>query len=242
MNITSGLNRLTDSLVRATCYVPGEKGSRPSFPTIALSREAGAQGTAVANELGRRLRWPVYDHELLERMAEKMQVNVNLLESIDERGSSWLREAVQSFLLNRSVSEQAYFLRLVETLLAEGAEGRGIIVGRGAVFVLPPATTLRVRLVANLDDRIARICGEMHLSAAEARRHIRDTDRERAGFIREHFHADVTDPLDYDLLLNTSRFSVPVCAEIIEASLTHWASPRPEQSQSGERAPAGPTD
>ena len=53
--------------------------------TVALAREAGTQGTAVGHEVGRRLGWPVYDHELLERIAQEMGLRTNLLESVDER-------------------------------------------------------------------------------------------------------------------------------------------------------------
>ena len=58
--------------------------------TIALAREAGAPGTSVAQEVGKRLGWPVYDHQLLERIAQEMGLRVNLLETIDERRQSWI--------------------------------------------------------------------------------------------------------------------------------------------------------
>src|SRR5579872_1895390 len=69
----------------------------PAF-TVALSREAGTQGTAVARELGSRLGWPVYDHELLERIAQEMGVRTALLESVDEKRMSWLLEAFGQFM------------------------------------------------------------------------------------------------------------------------------------------------
>jgi hypothetical protein len=40
--------------------------------TIALSREAGTYGAAMAREVGNRLGWPVYDSELLGRIAEDL--------------------------------------------------------------------------------------------------------------------------------------------------------------------------
>ena len=56
----------------------------PAF-TITLSREAGTLATSVAQEVGRRLGWQVYDHELLERIAQEMHVRTALLDSVDER-------------------------------------------------------------------------------------------------------------------------------------------------------------
>ena len=74
-----------------------------SFPlsrplTIALSRQAGTQGTAIGHEVGAHLGWQVYDHELLERIAQDMGVQTSLLESVDERRVSWLLEAFESLM------------------------------------------------------------------------------------------------------------------------------------------------
>src|SRR4051812_42253334 len=65
--------------------------------TITLAREAGAPGTAVGNELGKRLNWPVYDQLLLARIAQEMGLRTQLLESVDERRKSWLLEVVEGF-------------------------------------------------------------------------------------------------------------------------------------------------
>jgi hypothetical protein len=59
----------------------------PTIPhafSIALSREAGTQATAVAQEVGRLLGWQVYDRQLLEMIAQDMRLRTNLLESVDE--------------------------------------------------------------------------------------------------------------------------------------------------------------
>src|SRR6516164_4473380 len=62
--------------------------------TIAISREAGTRGAAIATEVGKKLEWHVYDHELLERIAQDMGLQASLLESVDERQKGWLRETV----------------------------------------------------------------------------------------------------------------------------------------------------
>jgi len=53
----------------------------------------------------------------------------------------------------------------------------------------------------------------------EAARHIQKKDRDRARFVLDHFHKDPADPLLYDLVLNSSRFSVSECAEVIILAL-----------------------
>jgi cytidylate kinase len=183
--------------------------------TIAIAREAGAPGTSVAHEVGKRLGWLVYDHELIERIAQEMGLRVNLLASIDERRVSWLEEAIEQFAAVPIVGENSYVRHLVETLLSISTHGQCIIVGRGAAQILPSETTLRVRLVARREDRIAATSRRLGISAEEAARWIEYTERERTAFVREHFFQDPTDPRRYDLVLNASRWSVPECAELI---------------------------
>ncbi|MFO0953142.1 MAG: cytidylate kinase family protein, partial [Isosphaeraceae bacterium] len=46
----------------------------PRFQNVALSREAGAGAGAIARMVGTRLDWKVYDHEMLEAIAQRMEV------------------------------------------------------------------------------------------------------------------------------------------------------------------------
>ncbi len=183
--------------------------------TIAVARETGAQGAAVAREVGRRLGWPVYDHELLERIAEEHNLRVSLLESLDERRQSWLTESMAGFALNANMGESGYVHHLIQTLLSLGAHGDCVIVGRGAAQLLPPAVTLRVRLMAPFEDRAAQVMRQRGLSKPEAVRFVEGTDREHVAFVKDHFLKDPTDPHNYDLVLNVSRWSVMGCADLI---------------------------
>jgi cytidylate kinase len=187
--------------------------------TIALSREAGTQGTPVALEVGKRLGWPVYDHELLERVARDMGVHTRLLESVDEKRTSWLLEAFEGFMSGPRVSESAYVSRLVKTVLALGAYGECVIVGRGSALILPAETTLRVRLIAPIKDRIAAFNQRLGVPNEQARRQLAVVDHERNNFIRDHFFKDPADPRHYDLILNFARYGVSGCAGLILSAL-----------------------
>jgi cytidylate kinase len=209
-----------EALMKADAH-PAEAGATTPARafTITLSREVGARGAGVARELGALLGWSVYDNELLQRVAEELNVNVNRLQELDERPGSWLRETVEAFAAAAPVSELAYFRRLLRVVLSLGAQGECIILGRGAGFILPPATTLRVRLCAPLEDRIAHMSRELKVSRDEAARYVVGHDRDRTRFLRDHFRRDPADPLNFDLVLNTSRFSVPGCAALIVEAL-----------------------
>jgi cytidylate kinase len=205
-----------------------KSGQAPSVPTarpftIAIAREAGAGASTVAEELGKQLGWTVYDRDLVEQIAREMGLRSNLLKSVDERHVGWWREAVGQFLSTTApvtnVSESAFVRHVIESVLALGTHGECIVVGRGSTVILPPATTLRVRLVAPFDHRVARWASLAKLDHDAAAREVRTLDRERIRFIRDHFFCDPDDPRHVDLVLNTSRLSPPACAHTIIAAL-----------------------
>jgi cytidylate kinase len=117
------------------------------------------------------------------------------------------------------VSESGYVHHLVQAVLSLATHGECVIVGRGAPLILPPGTTLRVRLVAALEDRAAVMSQELGISQAEALRRVQASDRERIQFIKNHFQKDPTENLHYDLILNSSRFTVAECADLIVEAL-----------------------
>jgi cytidylate kinase len=220
--------RLIEGLARAHQLWQVRHGSRgatahgrpvlPAF-TVALSREAGTYAAAIAREVGNRLGWPVYDRELLQRIADDLGVRRALLDSVDERRVSWLNECLKGISSAPGVSHSAYVRHLVETLLALSTHGNAVIVGRGATKILPLATTLRVRVVAPLENRIEMVRREHGISEKEAVRQVEATDRERNRFVKDHFLIDPADPRNYDLVLNAARFSPGECADLIIAAL-----------------------
>jgi len=192
--------------------------AKPAF-TIAISRQSGARGTTTARAVGERLGWAVYDRELVERIAQDMKLQASLLEGVDEKKVGWLREFMESFSSDPVVSDIAYVHRLVKTIASLVAHGDCVLVGRGVAHILPVETTLRVRLVAPVAWRVAAMSRKLGVSEEEAAVKVAAIDRQRVQFVREHFNKDTTDPSLYDLVLNTERFSVEQCADLIVEAL-----------------------
>jgi cytidylate kinase len=229
MNHKTTSERMADAMAKARQHWQQQRAGEglaavpPAPPTprftIAISREAGANGPAIARAAGAQLGWPVYDQELLRTIAEDMGVRERLLESVDEKRGNWLRECLQAFSSVPAVSESAYVRHLIETLLSLAAHGNCLVVGRGAAVVLPAETTLRVRLVGPPEQRVRAICDRFGITEEEAARWVEKTDRERAAFVKDHFQKDAADARNYDLVLNSMRFSVEQCADFIVEAL-----------------------
>jgi cytidylate kinase len=193
--------------------------TRKAAFAIAISRESGAGGASIAREVGARLDWPVYDRELLEAISEESGLQKELLESLEDHETNKAAEWLESLFVSKTVTRYQFAHRLVQTLSALAARGHSIIVGRGATVILPESTTLRVRLVASRQARIARIQAKSGMSEAYVVRRIDEIDSLREEFIRSQFHKDLADVHHYDLVINTDRFSVSSSADLVVTAL-----------------------
>lgn len=217
MTVSSYLPRQAETLrrlfgYRAECERRIEEGLSGQLDrfAIALAREAGTLAREAAQEVGARLAWPIYDRELPLAIAQELHLPPAIVEEIDEKPQSWILECLEAFVSKPELSESRYVRHLIGVVRSLGEQGRCIILGHGAGYILPPHTTLRVSLIgSNAEGEAATI------------------NRQRSRFIRDHFRADPAQPRHYDLVLNTAQWSPADCADFIVQALEHKALGHP---------------
>jgi cytidylate kinase len=197
----------------------GKEGDLFYGPYLLISREKGAGGNAVAQLVGKRLGWQVFDHEIVDEIAQKAHVRRQLIESLDEHERAIIQDAIAQLLNPQAIGTLDYLVFLKQIVLTLGHHGDVIIVGRGARFILPSQFGLSVRLVAPIEARIRRIADKARLSLEAARVEVDRMDRERLQLVHRHFGHDVTDPLNHDLVINTAAMNVESAAEIVLTAL-----------------------
>jgi hypothetical protein len=184
-------------------------------PMIVLSREYGGRGAEIGHTVADRLGFQYHAQELVHEIAKRARVRQKLVESLDERAQDRVEQWVTELMEGGIFAPSDYLRNLSKVVVSLGRHGRGVIVGRGAHFILDPARTLRVRAVAPLDTRVARIAKREDMSLVEARSLVLRVDSERIAFYRQHFNVDVADPAHYDLIVNTGTLSIEVCADMV---------------------------
>lgn len=182
-----------------------------SFVTV--SRSAGSGGAEVARRLGQRLSWTVLDRELVDVIAQRLQVEPRFLELVDEARSNWFSETLYNLLDSRLVLQDSYVEMLGRLVLLAAWQGQVIIVGRGADLLLPPATGLRVRIVAPRRIRLRRLAEEQGLDAITSERRLDEMDRAREDFLRRHFGAPPSER--FDLVVDTGSFGIDGAVELL---------------------------
>ncbi len=194
---------------------------RAEFPaglTVAISREAGSRGGTIGRRAARRLGWQVYDQELLEYVSQDGPMHQELLDALPPGAAAWMGERLEQLLRQQSVSQHPSIVRLARAILALAAQGNVVLIGRGAGLLLPAETTLHVRVLAPLADRVAYIGQWLRLTDEEAAERVRLRDDRRAEFLTTHFHRQPAEPHQYDLLLNSSLLGEELCADLVAAA------------------------
>jgi cytidylate kinase len=212
----------------------------PAGVTIAISREAGARGSTIGHRAAQKLGWQVYNQELLEYIAHEGAFRQNVADNLGPEATQWAEKRLQKLLREQNLSQHPSIMALARIILALGASGEVVIVGRGAGCILPPDSTLNVRIVAPLADRIAYMSQWLRLTEKAAADEVRLRDSRRAEFIPTHFHRQPSDIYQYDLILNSSLLGEDLAAEMIaraarakDAAIRQAASPPPPELLKG---------
>lgn len=186
---------------------------------IAISRNAGAQGKAVAAELGEKLGWPVFGREILDVMAGDDDLRRQVYASMDERDLSWYQETLRA-LTQPEFIKNDYFHRLTETVLSLARQGHAVFLGRGADMILPRTIGFRARLVAPSELCAENFAKHHNLTPDQARVEVSRLEQERSEFIRNHFRIDAADLTRHDLIINMERFTSGQAVELILSAHT----------------------
>ena len=187
-------------------------------PCVLISRECGSGSSTLAEQVGARLEWTVFDSKIVDEIAKSAHVQRRLIESVDEHfHSSW--DAMLNEILLDGFSDSEYLRHLGRVIMALGHQGNVVLVGRGAEYFLPSKSALRVRLVGPVDCRAQRVAERMGASLAEARFAVERVDHERASFVRKVFRRNPYSMLNHDLIINTGEIKVEDAVEIVLAGL-----------------------
>jgi cytidylate kinase len=184
-------------------------------PMVCISREFGSQGLEIARFVAGRLGYDLYDRDLVERLAEDARLRDRILETLSPSARASITRRLEEEFDELGLAPSEYLTWMTTTLYAVGRHGHGVVLGRGAQFVLEPEATLRVRVFSPFEKRVARVAERYGLSSAEARSRVLHEDAERAAFCWRHFHRDVSDPTAYDMLLNSEALSVAACSALV---------------------------
>lgn len=205
-----------------------EKGKRQ---VITITHLYGSGGSRIAQELGKRLGFAVWDKEIVRQIATQYEVAESVVESKDERVDSFIERMVGIF--GASGFEAVYQIpvplwlndaqlaKMTRAIIEQEAEkGRAIIVGRGGPYILAKRPdVLHVFIFAPLEVRVKRIMVWEGLDRAKAESRVIAMDRLRHDYMRTFYRVDWRDPSAYHLLIDSGLWGEEGTADLIQSAL-----------------------
>jgi cytidylate kinase len=99
------------------------------------------------------------------------------------------------------------------------ASSNCVIVGRAAAIVIGKLdASLHVRLDGNRDIRVIQAAQALNISNEESTKRMVETDRARSLYVKHFYGVDWADSGLYHIVLDSTAFTIAVCAEIVIAA------------------------
>lgn len=194
---------------------------------ITISRQFGAGGSELAAAVGERLGWPVLDHDLAHRVAERLRLEDATVERFDEHTPSFFARVAAMMVTPQPEafsfppdtelpSHDAIADATAQVIRDAGASPPLVVVGHGGQCIFSGRDdALHLRVVASTRGRVARIVRRMHVSQGEASNLVHRADLDRRAYVQRYFHRDWHDPLLYDVHVNTDRVTIDEAADMV---------------------------
>ncbi|HQX80468.1 MAG TPA: cytidylate kinase-like family protein [Vicinamibacterales bacterium] len=193
---------------------------------VAISRQKGSGGAHIGQVVAERRGMRFVDGGLLRDASEYLLVHDPNLEKVKERIGTWWDTMAGALamggmsglgMLPVDTMQEAESARLERRIIEEMAgHHSAVIVGRGAGHVLKGRPgVLRVFVHAPEAWRIDRVAERSGVNQAKARDVVRESDRDRAGFMRALTGTDWTDARQYDLAIDAASTGLELAADIV---------------------------
>jgi len=183
------------------------------MPVIALTQGMGSLAQDIAEGLARELGLATLQHEVADRVADKMHVSKSLINRL-RAGKAGLIEGLRA-------DKQALAVYTAEEVLAAAAGGNVVIRGWGATQLLRAVPHVPcIRVMRPLEQRVDWLMKELGTEdRGLAESEIRRSDNANASRMHDQFGVQWGDPALFDMVLNADRLSVQTCVEQIKQLL-----------------------
>ncbi len=192
--------------------------------TVTISRQAGCGAVSIAEKLADYLQqhappanapWTIFDRDLMTKVLSDHKLPAYLAKFLPEDRVSAIEDTLADIFGVRPTAE-TMVQQTAETVLKLAELGGVILIGRGGNIITAKLPhVLHVRIVAPLDDRIDRISRDDRKTPAEARRFCLEEEQARARYLKTYFNAEINDPVNYHLIINSSRVGPENAAKLI---------------------------
>lgn len=202
------------------------------MPVVTIRGQFGSGAPEIGRLVAEKIGGDYVDREIIARVAEKLSMGREQVAALEQpAGGLWGRiahalersmaygggmEGVYAPVWQVPTGEERYVDALA-SVIKELAQAPAIVIrGRGSQFILKDHPgALHVLVVAPVEVRVRTAMETLKLDQDAAKREMHRSESSHRTFIRRYFGADLEDPLNYDLTLNTWHISYEAAVQII---------------------------
>ena len=175
---------------------------------ITISRGCFSHGQEIAEKVAEMLGYECVSREILVEAAQLFNVSEKkLIRSIDDAPN----------IIERMVHGKERYLEYIRAALLEFArKGNVVYHGHAGHFLLTEIPqVLKVRIIADKDDRIKLLQQRENVTKEAAAEVIENEDKNRTDWTRYLYKMDIHDAKLYDIVINIGNLTIEDACEII---------------------------
>lgn len=193
---------------------------------VTISKEYAAESEVFADKLATKLGYSILDKEFITEVA--VQLNISEAEaSLLRRGrESRLLQLIDRYtattiqkIVDRGygrLDDRSYYEVTRDLILRAAEQDNVIIVGWGGQCILADhPKAVHIRIVKNLEERIAILKQKYELDDRGAKELIEREERESAKYIEHYFKRSWDDAHLYHLVINLSRVTFEQAVDMV---------------------------
>jgi len=185
------------------------------IPVITVAMEPGSGGSLIAQKIAEQLGFDYFHRDIVQQIAKTAKIRSTVINSLEKERLSGVKDFISSLMEDQYIHPDTYLKHLLVVISTIAKHGRAVIVGRGANFILPAEDIFAVRVIAPLQKRIREVALTHRVTTEMAKRRVIQRESKRKAFVRHSFNADISDPIHYDLTINTGKMSIESAVEAV---------------------------
>jgi len=178
------------------------------MPIITISRDSYSHGEEIAWKVAERLGYSCIGPEIIQRSSDRMDLPATAIKKALDDAPTFLEQLAAKKERCLAMFRAVFF----ETMCRGNIVYHGVA---GHIFLADMPDVVKVRVMADFDERVRELMRREHLTSREARKKLIREDRERDRWTRQLYGKDDHDPRLYDLYLNLHSMSIDAAAAII---------------------------
>jgi len=175
---------------------------------IGISRGSYSYGKAIAEEIAQRLGYACVSREVLIEASEEFNVpEIKLVSAVDDAPS----------IFDRIIDGKEKYMTYIEAALLRHLRKDNVVYhGFGGLFFIRGVQhVLKVRINADMEERVRLLRERDNVSKKKAESHIRNLDRQRKKWSRHLYGVDPWNSSLYELALQVGKISVEDAVDIV---------------------------